>query len=265
MNKIKIVDGSIETTFVDKAIDCELASKNDKFLVDLLKIKIKQDTDLEFDIDEKEDTKIDIFVNVLEGVKVNICEYILSSNIKIQYKYYLDSNSSVEIRKINNAASIKEYDIVNLNGENAKFKRVLKTISRGLEKYDMLIYHNDKNTTSDLINHGVNILDGNLTFNVSTFVPENISGCYANQTNRIINLTDNKCQISPNMYIDCFDVIANHSAFIGTFKESELFYLQSRGIPVKEATKLLIKGFLTSELTEEQKEMYNNVLNEYWR
>lgn len=261
MNKIKIVDSKIEKT-INKAIDCEFIAKSDKFLVDSLKLKIKEDTDLEINI---EDNKIDIFINVLEGVKVRICEYIDSSNAKVQYKYYLESNSNVEVKKINNTNSIKEYDIVNLNGENASFKRVLKTISKSDEKYDMLIYHNAKNTRSDLINHGVNILDGNLTFNVSTFVPEGISGCYANQSNRIINLTDNKCKISPNMYIDCFDVIANHSAFIGTFKEEELFYLQSRGIPHKDATELLIKGFLTSELEEGQMEKYKEILNKYWR
>ena len=67
------------------------------------------------------------------------------------------------------------------------------------------------------------------------------------------------------MYIDCFDVIANHSAFIGTFKDEELFYLQSRGIPVDEASKLLIKGFLISELEKEQKEKYEKIINQYWR
>jgi len=265
VNKINIVDGRIETTIFDNDIDCEFIPKNDKFLVDSLKIKIKQDTELELSIKNKKDSKIDIFVNVLEGVNLNVYEYINSSNIKIQYKYYLEKNSNVEIKKINNVNSIKEYDIVNLNGENSKFKRVLKTISNGLEKYDMLIYHNEKNSRSDMINHGVNILEGNLVFNVSTFVPKDVSGCYANQTNRIINLTDNKCQISPNMYIDCFDVVANHSAFIGAFSENELFYLQSRGIPYQEATKLLIKGFLTSELNEEQKRIYNKILNKYWR
>lgn len=264
MNKIRIVDSKIEESLVNKTIDCEFISKSDKFLIDSLKLKIKEDTDLELDIEVTDNNKIDIFINVLKGVKVNICEYITAPNVKVQYKYYLEENSNINIKKINNTTSIKEYDIVNLNGENASFRRILKTISTSYQKYDMLIYHNAKYTKSDLINHGVNILDGNLTFNVSTFVPENISGCYANQSNRIINLTDNKCKISPNMYIDCFDVTANHSAFIGTFKDSELFYLQSRGIPTKEATKLLIKGFLTSELDEDQKEKYKNILNKYW-
>ena len=261
MNKIKIVNGNTIKN-IDSTMECEFYSQNEKILVDLLKIKIKENTDLELEIDSN--SKLDVFINVLDGVAVNIYEYITSSSLKIQYKYYLEKNSNVEVKKINNTEAIKEYDVVNLNGENAKFRRVLKTVSNSDEKYDMLVYHNAKNTSSDLINHGVNIQEGNLTFNVSTFVPEEISGCFANQSNRIINLTDNKCKISPNMYIDCFDVIANHSAFIGTFKEEELFYLQSRGIPFKEASELLIKGFLMSELENEQKENYEKIINQYW-
>lgn len=261
MNRIKVVGGQIECA-CDSSIEYYFFSKTDQFLVDSLKIKIKEDTDLELIIED--DEKIDIFINVLEGVKTKICEYIFASSIKVQYKYYLETDSEIEVKKINKADSIKEYDIINLNGENAKFKRVLKTVSVGSEKYDMLVYHNCKNTISDLINHGVNILEGTLTFNISTFVPENISGCYANQGNRIINLTESKCQICPNMYIDCFDVVANHNAFIGTFKEEELFYLQSRGITVQDATKLLIKGFLTSELDDAQKEKFKDIINKYW-
>ncbi|MBE6138337.1 MAG: hypothetical protein E7173_01160 [Firmicutes bacterium] len=261
MNKIKIVSGKLEKN-IDSTIECDFYLQNDKFSVDLLKIKIKEDTNLELEIDSTD--KLDIFINILEGVHVNIFEYTFSSHVKIQYKYYLEQNSNVEIKKINNVDAIKEYDIVNLNGENARFRRVLKTISKSLEKYDMLIYHNAKNTSSDLVNHGVNIENGNLIFNVSTFVPERISGCYANQSNRIINLTNSECKISPNMYIDCFDVIANHSAFIGSFSDEELFYLQSRGIPRNDATELLIKGFLTSELDESQKEKYDEFIKQYW-
>lgn len=261
MNKIRL-DGRKIICNCDDSIDYEFIPRSADFLVDSLKIKIKKDTELRLNIEQND--KIDIFINVLEGAKVKVCEYLVASDIKIQYRYYLQKDSQVEVKKINNVNSLKEYDVINLNGENADFRRVLKSVSNGNEKYDMLVYHNSKNTRSDLINHGVNVLEGTLIFNISTFVPKDIRGCYANQSNRIINLTNNQCQICPNMYIDCFDVVANHSAFIGAFKEEELFYLQSRGIPSQEATKLLIKGFLTNELEEKQKEEYTSVINEYW-
>ena len=155
--------------------------------------------------------------------------------------------------------------IVNLNGEGSSIKRVLKTVSRECEQYDMMVYHNAVRTASDLINHGVNIEDGKLNFHVSSFVPEKKLGCMVNQDNRIINLTNNECIIKPNMYIDCFDVVANHSAFVGAFKDFEMFYLQSRGIPYQEALKLLVNGFLVSKLPLEQQEYFEEMMEKYWR
>ena len=81
----------------------------------------------------------------------------------------------------------------------------------------------------------------------------------------IINLTDNKCEIRPNLYIDEYDCNANHSALIGGFSKQELFYLQSRGLSINDANRLLINGFLLSDFDNVKmiKEIKNNI-NEYW-
>ena len=217
-----------------------------------------------FQLVEKRSVSL-LFVEVLSNVNVNMYECIDGNELKIQYKYNIDKYSNINIIKINNVKTIKEYDVFNLNGKSAKVKRVLKTISNGPAKYDMLVYHNAKNTSSDLINHGVNVDNGKLIFNVSSFISKDMNDSYLNQSNRIINMTNNECKINPNMYIDCYDVTANHSAFIGGFKDDELFYLESRGIPEETATKLLIRGFLTSYLSDNQKEKYNKIIDKYWR
>lgn len=265
MNKIKIVNDKFIIIEEDSKIEYSYLLKNSEYSINSLKIKVKEDTNLELDISVTESNKLDVYINVLNGVNLKINEYISGSDLKVQYKYYLEEKSKVDIQKINNIKSVKEYDIFNLNGVGAKVKRVLKTISSNKQKYDMLVYHNAKETSSDLINHGVNVEEGKLTFNVSSFVPNDISNCFVNQSNRIINLTDGKCVINPNMYIDCFDVTANHSAFIGSFSDEELFYLQSRGIDKETATKLLIRGFLTSNLNEQLKDKYNDIIDKYWR
>ena len=264
MNKIKIDNNRLSIIEQDSNIEYKYVPNDDNVFISYLKLKVVSDTDLELEIDD-EDNKIDIFINVLSNVKLSVHEYISGSNLKIQYKYYVEENAEVNIRKINDVNGIKEYDIFNLNGKGAKVRRVLKTISNKCEKYDVLVYHNAKETSSDIINHGVNVGNGELIFNVSSFVLEGMDNSYLNQNNRIINLTDNECKINPNMYIDCFDVTANHSAFIGGFKDEELFYLQSRGIREIDATKLLIRGFLTSYLSDEQKEKYNKTIDKYWR
>ena len=128
----------------------------------------------------------------------------------------------------------------------------------------ILVYHNAKNTVSNILNNGVNILNGVLEFNVSGFVSNGVTGCDINQSARIINMTDNTCVIKPNLFIDEEDVIANHSALIGIFSEDEIFYLMSRGISKKDAENLLIKGFLLNGVTYHKK-VLKDIINKYWR
>jgi Fe-S cluster assembly protein SufD len=97
-------------------------------------------------------------------------------------------------------------------------------------------------------------------------VPKEITGCIVNQNNRIINLTNNKCEIKPNLYIDSYDVEASKSALIGKFSDEEMFYIQSRGIDYNNALKLLITGFLTSDI--KNKKIISNInknIIKYWR
>ena len=44
--------------------------------------------------------------------------------------------------------------------------------------------------------------------------------------------------------IDNYDVDSNHAAYIGKFRDEELFYLMSRGISRDVANRLLLNGFL---------------------
>ena len=166
--------------------------------------------------------------------------------------------------QINDLEEITEMNTFNLNGENAILNYNLKTISISMEKYDILVYHNKSNTKSNIITEGVNIKNGNLKFNVSGFIPKGIKNCIVNQNNRIINLTNNNCQICPNLFIDEEDVVANHSAHIGKCNDNEIFYLMSRGITYKKAQNLLIRGFLLKN-TDIMKKNMEKIINRYWR
>ena len=89
---------------------------------------------------------------------------------------------------------------------------------------------------------------------------------YLNQNNRIINLGNNKSEILPNLYIDCSDVEASHAALIDRFTFEEIFYLQSRGINYNDALKLLIKGFLLSDISDKDLIDYiTEIFNSIWR
>ncbi|MEG0977233.1 MAG: SufD family Fe-S cluster assembly protein, partial [Bacilli bacterium] len=52
--------------------------------------------------------------------------------------------------------------------------------------------------------------------------------------------------ILPNMEINTFEVVANHFVTIGNIRESDLFYLKSKGIAEFVAKELILSGFLKS-------------------
>lgn len=266
MNKINIENDKIIEKNLDNNIKYDLFT-NETFGITSLTIQIEKDTELEINYNFKEQTKMETIIIVNKNVNLRLFEKITGEYAKKRTKYYLKENSNTTVSKFNNIKQIKEYTIINLDEEQAKIEYNLKTISEQEENYDILTYHNASKTTSIINPNGVNIKEGKLKFNISSFVPKKIIKCDASQNNKIINLTNNECIIDPNLYIDEYDVTAEHSAWIGTFKEEDLFYLMSRGINKKEAIKMLIKGFLTNrlEINENEKENITNIIEDYWR
>lgn len=51
------------------------------------------------------------------------------------------------------------------------------------------------------------------------------------------------CESVPSLEIEADDVKASHAATMGKLDESQIFYLQSRGIDLHTATRMLIEGF----------------------
>ena len=262
MNKILICDEDIKIENED-GIEVVIGEASKFLNVQTVKIKAQKDTNIVIEAGQVS-IKLDFYINVLKGVKLNIYEYKHDGDYRFQYKYYLEDESYLNVEKINDGSDIKEMTVINLNGEGAKVDFNLKTISKKHEKYNFLVYHNAKNTISNIRNNGVNILNGTLEFNVSGFVSKGITGCDINQSGRIINTTKNTCIIKPNLFIDENDVVANHSALIGTFSSDEIFYLMSRGIDKKESEMLLTKGFLLKNITY-YKETLEKIISRYWR
>ena len=266
MNKIKVVDDILESANVCKNIHIEYYRKECIFGINEIRLVITKNTDLEIEIKLKEETKLNFNINVLDNVNLNLKIITKGKKGKVQYKYNLASNTFVNVFKFQNVNSIKEMIIAKLTGENSRIDYNFKTISHNKETYDYHIFHEAKNTISNIKNNGVCIKDGVIIYQVSSFVPKDITGCVVNQNNRIVNLTNNKCEIMPNLYIDSNDIEASHSALIGKFSDEEMFYIQSRGIDYNNALKLLISGFLTSDISDKKvlKEINKNI-DKYWR
>ena len=266
MNKIKVVDDILELANVSKNIHIEYYRRECIFGINEIKIVVTKDSDLDIEIKLKEETKLNFNINVDENVNLNLNIVTKGKSGKVQYKYNVEKNSFVNVFKFQNIKNIKEMVIARLVGENAKIEYNFKTISNMKETYDYHVFHDANNTESNIKNNGVCIDKGLIVYQVSSFVPKDIKGCIVNQSNRIINLTNNKSEIMPNLYIDSSDVEASHSALIGKFSDEEMFYLQSRGIDYNTALKLLISGFLTSDIDNKNiLKQINKNIEKYWR
>lgn len=184
------------------------------------------------DIEKNRDVTLYLFgegktiINVLEDCKLTV--------------YHLGVDISNDIQ-------------INLNGKNSEVKYYYSVVNYQDNVLKIVINHNSSNTYSNVYNHGVNVLDKSLRFEVSGVVPKNILGCSCNQENRIINMSNGKSMICPNLLIDYFDVSSSHAAYIGKFSDDVLFYLMSRGISREKSYSLLIKSFLVPTDIDKEK------------
>ena len=256
MNKILLKDNGYEVIKSDNKIEAEVTLD----YINKIKINVLANTKVYLIFDSSSETKYDITFNLMKNVSLNLIEVKKNNKIKILSKYNLLDKSYLNIIEVSDISSINERNIINLNGINSKVDVLLKTVSKNLEKYDYTINHNNKSTYSNITTQGVNV-SGNLHFNVTTIIPNGNSKCEANQNNRIINLSNNECIIRPNLLIDEYDVVANHSALLGGFKPEEIFYINRLGISKDMASKLLIEGFLKSKLPIS----LSNNFKKYWR
>lgn len=267
MNKIFIKDNFIETKELDEKITFEFIENDSEFGINKIIVNVLASTYLEVEHEIKNKSKLDIDVRIKEYASLSLFEKKTGNSFKIHYNYTLNNNSELHINKFYNAINIKEQTIINLNGENSIANYSFKTISTTIEKYDLIVHHNSRNSVSNIYNAAVNIKDGEVLFNVSAFIPKGVKGCTAEQNGRIINMNNNKCIINPNLYVEEADVIAEHAAAIGKFSDEEIFYMMSRGISYEMALNLLIKGFLlpSMEIREEKQEEIKAIIDQYWR
>ncbi len=265
MNKIKVFDDEIKSDNLDGKVKYEIIPKNYFFDVTTLSIEVLEDTTLVLEYSTRKATKINIKIKVLDNVNLELIEYRYGKNFKVQYEYNIEKSSNVKVAKFYDVKGIKEMTIINLQDENASIDYNFKTISVGCEKYNMIINHNSKLTNSNIINNAVNILKGNVSFNVSSFVTEHNINCNVVQNSRIVNLTNNKCQIKPNLFIDEYEVDAYHAAYIGSLDKDELLYLNSRGIDTKTSEILLVNGFLTKDMPRYLLTKIKRNVDKYWR
>ena len=228
------------------------------------KIQVEDITNEERNITIDKDSTI-----IIKNSKVKL-NFDIKTNINI-FLLFLDSDIELTINTQDDFilnifsvdTSLKE--IINLNQDNIKFNYTYSTINKNNNKYKIDVNHLGNNIESYIVSHGIN-LENDFSFTINAKVPNEIIGVKTTQDSKII-LEGGTALIKPNLLVDIDEVEANHSAYIGSFKEDEMFYLKTRGICEKDAIKLLAKSFLIGNMsiTFRERNIILDILKRYWR
>lgn len=253
MNKI-ILDNKGLTKELNEDIVVNFNGKMERFGIDEFTIYIHNTTELYIYI--KDDMKVSFNINLDNDVSLNLYEIKKDLKTKIKYKYTLLANTYLKVNKINHNIETKELDLINLNGTNSKVDFVLKNIARENDVIDVIINHNIRETTSNIKCDGLCIENGSMNLNVTTIIPNGCPNSKANQENEIKSMNNLTSTIKPLLLIEEYNVEASHSALLGTFDSSDIFYLKSRGLTENKANKLLINAFLKRNIENENLKKY---------
>ena len=209
---------------------------------------------------------IDLCIEIDNSAKVVLFESSFLDGIIVNNRYVI-KDGELRINKFYNNKNVSEKINIDLCSMGSKIDYRFSNICTGVENYIININHNNKNTISNINNKSIAMNGSKLDFVINSIVKKEYNGSILDQNTRIVTIGDSDSKISPNMFVDCDDIEARHGSVVGTFKDELVFYLMSRGIEYNDAIKLLVKGYLFSNIDADSslREKILNVIDMYWR
>lgn len=140
----------------------------------------------------------------------------------------------------------KNFSDLNLVGQGSIGKMSGFFFTNGSQHldHDTQQNHLAPNTTSDLLFKGALLGESRSVWQGMIYVAENASKTDGYQANRNLVLSEKaRADSIPGLEILTDDVRCTHGATVGKLDADQIFYLESRGIPRKEAEKLIVEGF----------------------
>lgn len=151
---------------------------------------------------------------------------------------------------------------IHLTGRNAKCELNCGYLLNNNNNLSLKIkvLHESQNTTSKQQIKGIATDSACMKFDGTILIPQNSQKCDGIQNHRGILLSD-KAQIQaiPQLEIWADDVQCAHGSAVGPLNEEEVFYLQSRGLPMQEAKKILLQSFFGNLMPEE----FNTIIQQW--
>jgi len=252
MNKILIRNGFIDDAF------------NGYYNVFNNEITFKNSGTYYLEYNGDSDTKLTVIVD--GGIDILLVVASFDNNLKSEI-HYIIKDSTVRVNKFYCNKKVIERVNVDLLNEYSRLEYYFSNICLLEEEYEFNINHMNKKTISNISNKAVALNNSKLNYVINSNVDKDMDDSLLEQTTRIITFGKCDAKIIPNMFIDFDNVIAKHGSVIGTIQEDMIFYLMSRGIEYNEALKLIIKGYLFSNVMFDYdlRSKVLKIIDMYWR
>lgn len=147
---------------------------------------------------------------------------------------------------MNDGNTVSE-NITRLVGDGSFGDTKTVAVSRGeqVQNFTTSVVHYGKHTEGYILKHGVVRDSATSIFNGIGKIEHGASKSNAEQESRVLMLSEKaRGDANPILLIDEDDVMAGHAASVGRIDPIQLYYLMSRGIPRRDAERLIIHGFL---------------------
>ncbi|HGK7885842.1 Protein NAP1 [Streptococcus pyogenes] len=163
-----------------------------------------------------------------------------------------DANIDWALAVMNEGNVIADFDSDLIGqGSQADLKVVAASSGRQVQGIDTRVTNYSQRTVGHILQHGVILERGTLTFNGIGHILKGAKGADAQQESRVLMLSDQaRADANPILLIDENEVTAGHAASIGQVDPEDMYYLMSRGLDQETAERLVIRGFLGAVIAE---------------
>lgn len=202
----------------------------------------------EYTLEYQQTNKVNLEIIIPDHTTIKLFILSIDNSLNVSNHYQLGTYSNLLLFQFYKNKTVDEQVTIDLNGEFSKVSSNFSSISNQKEEYHIIVNHNHHHTSSTISNKCIGLDNSTINFQIDSKLPKGNMDCTMDQNTRILTLGEVNAKIIPNMFIEEDSVEARHGSIIGSFKEEDIFYFTSRGIPKEEAILLLIKGFIFSNL-----------------
>lgn len=199
-----------------------------------------------------------------EGSKLELLIY--NSDCTLKASVAKDATLIIYNITFTNQAASSNFDIdINGTGADVHILNVYLGVKDAKLTADIYIKHHAGSSKSLLETYAISLDNAVMVLNNNAKIEAGMHASDARQVTKGLNFGKGSITAKPNLYIDEYDVIASHSASIGSIDQEELFYLMSRGLSLEDATEIITLGFIKPLLQEIkdlqlQQDIYNQFI-----